>query len=164
MEINTIRKHLSAVKGGQLARAAAPARVASLTLSDVIGDRLDSIGSGPTAADDTTYADCASIVRRYHLAGRLPPAVKERLDRGVAGEIAETPKSTDGLFARVHNVIVGNNKAAVDAAAAAANRLGYSATVLTMSLAAEAREAGASSRDRLSRCNANTAARGGGCV
>ncbi len=94
------------------------------------------------AADDTTYADCASIVRRYHLAGRLPPAVKERLDRGVAGEIAETPKSTDGLFARVHNVIVGNNKAAVDAAAAAANRLGYSATVLTMSLAAEAREAG----------------------
>src|ERR1035437_7778460 len=95
-EINTVRKHISLIKGGQLARLAAPARVESLLLSDVIGDNLDVIGSGPTAPDASTFAAAGAILDRYEIRHRVPATVRERIERGARGEIPETPdrKST----------------------------------------------------------------------
>lgn len=140
VEINTLRKHLSAVKGGQLARAAAPARVLTLMLSDVVGDPLDAIASGPTVADTTSFADCAAIVERYGLEGRLPDAVLRRLRAGAAGKIDETPKTGDAVFERVTNLLVANNDRAVRAAAARAEELGYRSHVLSTTVEGETRE------------------------
>jgi hydroxypyruvate reductase len=141
-QLNAVRKHCSFFKGGQLARAAAPARVAALLLSDVIGDPLDVIGSGPTAPDASTFADALAILDRFDLRGRMPGSVRERLERGARGEIAETPKPDDPLFARVDNVVIGNNQIVVDAAAERARALGFLPHVLTRSLSGEARVAG----------------------
>jgi hydroxypyruvate reductase len=141
-EVNTVRKHLSQIKGGRLAKAAYPAEVAVLVLSDVIGNSLDAIASGPAVPDPTTFADALAIVRRYALHDRMPPAALDLLRRGAAGEIPETPKPRDPAFARVHTVIIGSNDHAVRAAAAAARRDGYRTLVLTSSLEGEAREAG----------------------
>src|SRR5712671_751702 len=94
-EINAVRKHISSIKGGQLARLAFPATMISLLLSDVIGDNPDVIGSGPTAPDASTFADALAILRKYGIDGQAPPSVLERIGRGVAGEIAETPKPGD---------------------------------------------------------------------
>ncbi|HUG37823.1 MAG TPA: glycerate-2-kinase family protein, partial [Candidatus Limnocylindrales bacterium] len=102
-QINTVRKHCSRLKGGQLAHAAAPARVRALLLSDVIGDPLDVIGSGPTAPDASTFAQAMGILARFDVRDAVPPAVLDRLQRGVRGEIPETPKPGDPLFARVDN-------------------------------------------------------------
>jgi len=140
VEINALRKHLSAVKGGQLARAAAPARVVTLILSDVVGDPLDAIASGPTVPDSTSFVDCNAIVRRYELEGRLPAAVTERLRAGEAGEIRETPAADDAVFERVSNVLVANNDRAVRAAAAAAEARGYRAMVLSTTIEGETRD------------------------
>jgi glycerate 2-kinase len=142
-EINTIRKHLSRVKGGQLARHAQPARVFTLALSDVIGDPLDTIASGPTYPDPTTFADCQGIVDRYGLTGSLPAPVRHRLAAGACGQIADTPKPGDACFARTANGVVGNNALAVAAAEAEARALGYSPLVLTTRLQGEAREVAA---------------------
>src|SRR6185312_10165595 len=139
-EINAVRKHISAIKGGQLARLAAPARVESLLLSDVIGDDLDVIGSGPTAPDASTYAMAAAIFEKYGIAERVPPPVRERIERGMRGEIAETPKPDDPLFARVGNTVVGSNRLALDAAAAAAKERGYRTLVLSSEIEGETRE------------------------
>jgi len=137
-EINAIRKHLSAIKGGQLSRAAYPARLLGLMLSDVIGDSLDTIASGPTYPDTTSYSDCLDLVDRYALRRDLPIAVRERLEAGARGEIDETPKADDPSFARVQNRIVGNNSLAIDAAAARARDLGYNVLTLTSRLQGEA--------------------------
>ncbi|MCC6265545.1 MAG: glycerate kinase [Bryobacterales bacterium] len=139
-EINAIRKHLSTLKGGQLARRAAPARVLALLLSDVIGDDLDVIGSGPTAPDASTFGDALGVLDRFHLRDRVPAAVRRRLECGVRGEIAETPKPGDPLFERVQNLVVGSNALAVREAARMARSLGYRPLVLTTSLDGEARE------------------------
>jgi len=139
-EINAVRKHISRIKGGQLARLAAPARVESLLLSDVIGDDLDVIGSGPTAPDASTFAAAAAILDRYQIRGRVPASVRERLQQGVRGEIAETPKPADPLFARVRNTIVGGNRLALDAAAHAARSLGYRTLILSSTIEGETRE------------------------
>jgi glycerate 2-kinase len=139
-ELNAVRKHLSRFKGGQFARAAAPATVVSLILSDVIGDPLDVIASGPTAPDPSTFADALTVLERRGVAERLPRAVRTRLDAGALGEIAETPKPGDTVFERVRNVVIGNNALVVDAAAAEARRLGYRAEVLTRALQGEARD------------------------
>ncbi len=139
-ELNAVRKHLSRFKGGQLARAAAPATVVSLILSDVIGDPLDVIASGPTAPDPSTFADAVTVLERRGVADRVPRAVRTRLDAGARGEIAETPKPGDALFERVSNVVIGNNALVVDAAAANARRLGYRAEILTRALQGEARD------------------------
>src|SRR5712692_5933315 len=96
-EINTMRKHISRLKGGQLARLVAPATLITLVLSDVVGDRLDVIASGPTVPDPTTYQDCLEIVRRYDLLARLPASVRTHLQRGQAGELPETPQATDAV-------------------------------------------------------------------
>lgn len=139
-ELNTIRKHLSAIKGGQLARLAWPATVIALVLADVIGDDLDVIGSGPTVPDRSTFAGALEIVRRYGLLERVPGNVRERLERGGAGEIEETPGPGDPAFARVRNVIVGSNRIAVDAAARASRALGYRTLVLSTMVQGETRD------------------------
>jgi len=139
-EINAIRKHISAIKGGQLARLAAPARVAALMLSDVIGDDLDVIGSGPTAPDASTFARAMEILRKYEIHGRVPAAVRERIERGMAGEVADTPKPGDAIFARVENRVIGSNRLAVDAAAAEAKRLGLRPLVLSTFIEGETRD------------------------
>jgi len=115
-EINSIRKHISRIKGGQLARLAAPARVESLMLSDVIGDNLDVIGSGPTAPDGSTFAGAVEILDRYGIRERVPASVRERIEQGARGAVPETPKPDDPVFARVRNTIVGSNRLALAAA------------------------------------------------
>ena len=138
-QLNAVRKHLSLLKGGQLARAAAPARVHALLLSDVIGDPLDVIASGPTAPDASTFSDALAVLDRFHLLDRAPTSVVRRLEQGSRGEIAETPKVDDPLFDRVGNVVIGNNTLVVDAAAARARELGFTPHLLTRSLEGEAR-------------------------
>jgi hydroxypyruvate reductase len=139
-ELNAVRKHLSRFKGGQLARAASPASVLTLALSDVIGDPLDVIASGPTAPDPTTFADAREVLARRGLAGGVPTSIAARLDAGLRGEIEETPKPGDRPFERVTNVVIGNNMLIADAAVAAARRLGYRPHLLTLELQGEARE------------------------
>lgn len=140
-EINALRKHLSAVKGGLLARAAAPAQILSLILSDVIGDPLDTIASGPTFPDSTTFAYCLELVDRYNLRAQLPQQVRQRLEDGVQGCIPETPKADDPCFAVAESIIVGNSSLAIDAATRKARALGYEVLALTTRLQGEAREA-----------------------
>lgn len=139
-ELNTVRKHLSRLKGGQLARAAAPARVVALLLSDVIGDPPDVIASGPTAPDPTTFADALAVLERLGVGDRVPASARTYLLAGARGEVPETPKPGDPLFERVTNVVVGNNQVVVEAAAAEARRRGFAPLVLTRSLQGEARE------------------------
>jgi hydroxypyruvate reductase len=139
-EINAVRKHISLLKGGQLARLAFPATVLTLLLSDVIGDNLDVIGSGPTVPDTSSFADARSILDRYGIWRRTPETVRRRIQRGVRGEIAETPKPGDSAFRRTQNLIVGGNRLAVDAAAAEARKFGYRTTVLSTFIEGEARE------------------------
>ena len=139
-ELNAVRKHLSLFKGGQLARAARPARVLTLALSDVIGDHLDVIASGPTAPDPTTFADALEVLERRGLSGRVPASIARRLQAGRAGEIQETPKPGDPLFERVENIVIGNNALVTDAAVAAAKRLGFRADLATRELQGEARD------------------------
>jgi len=139
-EINALRKHISALKGGQLAKAAYPATVISLILSDVIGSPLDTIASGPTAPDSTTFADAWKVMEKYDLLTEMPPRIVERIKRGMEGEIPETPKPGDRIFERVQNVIIGDNYIAATAALEEAKKLGYNAMLLTTFLEGEARE------------------------
>jgi glycerate 2-kinase len=139
-EINAVRKHLSQIKGGQLARLAAPAAVESLLLSDVIGDNLDVIGSGPTAPDASTFAGALAILEKFGLVERVPAAVRKRLQQGVRGELPETPKPGDPLFRGVHNILVGNSRLALDAAARRARALGFRTLVLASEIQGETRE------------------------
>jgi glycerate 2-kinase len=141
-EINSLRKHLSRSKGGGLARAAYPATLISLILSDVVGDRLDVIASGPTGPDASRFADCLAIVDRYNLASRLPETVWRYLQEGAAGVHPETPKAGDPIFAKVQNLIVGNNRMALLAAREHAATLGFNTLLLSSCLEGEAREVG----------------------
>jgi glycerate 2-kinase len=141
-EINAVRKHLSRLKGGQLARLAAPATLVSLVLSDVIGDSLETIASGPTVPDRSTYGACLDIIGRYQLAPKIPSAVLEHLERGARGEIAETPKDLGGIFERVQNVIIGNNRTALSSAFRRAEELGYQTIICSEALEGESRVVG----------------------
>ena len=141
-EINTLRKHLDGVKGGGLARMAAPARLVTLVLSDVVGDPLDVIASGPTVPDRSTFAEALAVLEHRGLLERAPAPVVERLRRGAAGALAETPKPGDPLFERVQNVIIGSNRQAALAALAQAEREGWRGLLLTTFLQGEARAAG----------------------
>ncbi|MDP3176420.1 MAG: DUF4147 domain-containing protein, partial [Spirochaetaceae bacterium] len=140
-EINCVRKHISAVKGGRLAAALAPATVLSLILSDVIGDDLDAIASGPTVPDPTTWSDALGIVRRRGIEALLPASVAQRLRLGAEGGLPDTPKAGDPAFARSRALLVGTNRLALLAAEAEARKRGYRALVLTSRLTGEAREA-----------------------
>ncbi len=124
-EINTVRKHLSCVKGGQLALAARGARVISLILSDVPSNDLATIGSGPAVPDPTTFADAISALKRRRIWGHAPERVREHLERGAAGEIAETPKPADPVFARTSALVIGDNATALDAAERCARESGW---------------------------------------
>jgi len=139
-ELNTVRKHLSRLKGGGLARAAAPARVVTLVLSDVVGDDLSTIASGPTVPDPTTYAEARRILDDRGLASAVPASVRRHLDAGVRGERAETPKPRDAVFRRVRTRVVGSNRLSVQAAAREARGRGLRPLVLTTRLEGEARE------------------------
>jgi hydroxypyruvate reductase len=138
-QLNAVRKHLSLLKGGQLARAAAPARIHALLLSDVINDPLDVIASGPTAPDASTFFDALAVLDRFQLRERAPASVVRRLEQGSRGDIPETPKAEDALFTRVENVVIGNNAIVVDAAAGRARELGFTPHVLGRALEGEAR-------------------------
>lgn len=140
VDLNVVRKHLSSLKGGQLARKAAPAPVIALALSDVVGDLMDVIASGPAAPDPTTFAQAKDVVERYDLTELVPKSVSAHLQAGLRGEVAETPKPGDRLFERVHSVIVGSNALAARAAVAQAETLGYAGLLLTTFIEGEARE------------------------
>ena len=127
-EINAVRKHISAIKGGQLARLCWPATVITLIVSDVVGDAPDTIGSGPTAPDRSTIVDARAVLRRYGI------------DDGVLAHAEETPKPGDPIFERVQNVIVASNRLAVDAAAARARELGYRTLILATTIEGETRD------------------------
>ncbi|NQS89284.1 glycerate kinase [Patescibacteria group bacterium] len=139
-EINTVRKHLSRIKGGWLAKIAYPAQLISLILSDVIGDPLTAIASGPTVPDTTTYEDCWRIVKKYNLSDKLSSSVLNHLDKGRKGKIPETPKGGNPIFKRVKNIIVGSNSLAIKAARNQAKKLGYHTLILSSFIEGETRE------------------------
>ncbi len=141
-ELNTVRKHISAVKGGRLAEIAYPARILSLIISDVTGDRLDVIASGPTAPDSTTYEDAIRVLEKYDLIDRVPGPVMEILRKGVAGIIPETPKEGNSLFSGVENIIIGSNIIALRAAHQRAETMGFCAEIISSEIQGEAKEAG----------------------
>jgi hydroxypyruvate reductase len=139
--LNAVRKHLSAVKGGQLA-AAAPAPVLALVISDVVGDDLSVIGSGPTVSDPSTFADALDVVARYGGEGGFPTAVVGRLRAGARGELPETPKPGDGRLAHAATRLIGSRASAAAGAASAAESLGYRTIVIGEPVVGLAREAG----------------------
>ena len=141
-EINVVRKHLDVVKGGGLARLAAPAQLITLVLSDVVGNPLDIIASGPAVPDTSTFADATAVLDRYDLWGAVAPTVANRLRAALEGRIPDTPKPGDPIFANSVAVLVGSNLLACEAAASAANSLGFNTLILTTFVEGEAREAG----------------------
>ncbi len=139
-ELNCVRKHLSALKGGRMAALMYPATSLNLILSDVVGDRLDTIASGLTAPDPTTFADAAAILQRYRLWQAAPAAVRALIEAGRSGAVADTPMADHRAFANTSNLLLGSGRAAVAAAAGAARRRGYETLVLSTQLTGEARE------------------------
>ena len=139
-QMNTVRKHLSRIGGGRLARAAAPADVLALVISDVVGDDLSVIASGPTVPDPTTFAEAIAVLRHYELWHRVPASVRVRLEAGVTDPSLETPKPADPRFARVVTRLIGTNRRALEAAADEARQRGYSVRIVTDRLTGEARE------------------------
>jgi hydroxypyruvate reductase len=140
-EINTIRKHLSQIKGGRLATLAHPATLVSLVLSDVVGDPLDVIASGPTVGDPSTFQDCKAVLDRYSLTEKVPPSVRSHLEAGIKGEVAETPKPDNNIFSNTYNTLVGNNLQALKAAAEEAQLLGYRTLILSSMIEGDTTEA-----------------------
>lgn len=139
-ELNAVRKHLSTLKGGRLAALAYPATVIGLLLSDVIGDPIDVIGSGPTAPDVSTFSDALDVLNKFGLTERVPAVVREHLESGARGEISETPKPGDAVFKQVHNLVIGSNRLALQAAAREARTLGFQPIILSSTIEGEARE------------------------
>ncbi|MFB6078560.1 MAG: glycerate kinase [Halarchaeum sp.] len=138
-EVNAVRKHCSALKGGRLARLLAPARVVTLAFSDVVGDDLAVVGSGPTVPDPTTYADALAVLDGYEIS--VPDAVRAHLDAGARSERDETPDTDESVFARVTTHVLATNRTTVDAAAERAHEAGYDVLVLSTRIRGEAREA-----------------------
>jgi hydroxypyruvate reductase len=139
-EINALRKHLSQVKGGRLAKLAYPSTLISLMLSDVIGDDLDTIASGPTVPDKSTFRDCLRILEKYKMRERIPHSVVKLLEKGAQGQVAETPKADDPVFERTQNLIVSSNIQAIQAAKKKADELGYNAQILSSFVEGETKE------------------------
>ena len=141
-ELNAVRKHLSAFKGGQLARHCSPARMVSLILSDVIGDPLDIIASGPTAPDSSSFGDAKCVLEKYDLWDDTSENIKARISGGVKGNVPDTPKKDDPVFSKVSNILIANNAIAAGAANAKAVELGYDSLVLSTFIEGEARLVG----------------------
>jgi len=142
VEMNTVRRHLSAIAGGQLARAAAPARVATLAISDVVGSPPDAIASGPTVPDPSTFADALAVLDRYGITARVPGAARRVLEQGRDGAIPETPKPGDPIFREAAITIVADNLTAARAAAEAGRAAGFHTLLLSTYLEGEARHVG----------------------
>ncbi len=140
-EINCMRKHLSLVKGGRLAQLLYPATTICLILSDVVGDSLDTIASGPTAPDASTFQQADSIIRKYDIREELPPPARLLLERGVAGDAPDTPDPDSEAFKRVNNFLIGTNYQSLLAAERKACELGFDVQILTDCLEGEAKEA-----------------------
>jgi hydroxypyruvate reductase/glycerate 2-kinase len=140
-ELNSVRKHLSKVKGGRLAEAAYPAEVISLMISDVIGDSLDVIASGPTAPDGSTYQDALDVISRYGLSGSAPESVMDVLRNGIEGTISDTPKKGSREFQKVQNIIIGSNRIAIEAAKSHAQSMEYQTEILSIKVEGEAGKA-----------------------
>jgi hydroxypyruvate reductase len=138
-EINAVRKHISSSKGGQMARAAFPATIVNLMLSDVVGDKMDVIASGPFVPDSSTFKDVETIFRKYDLED-VPASIREHLKAGLEGRIPETPKEDDAIFDRVFNFIVGSNIMALETASEKAKELGYETLILSSMVEGETRE------------------------
>ena len=141
-ELNAVRKHISAVKGGRLAQIAYPAAVVSLILSDVIDDSIDVIASGPTAPDQTTYADALGVIEKYRLHSEIPRTIYDHLTKGKEGRIPETLKMGDPIFNRVRNIVVAGNRRAMEGARVRCGQLGLDVLVIDRALRGEARDAG----------------------
>lgn len=141
-ELNTVRKHISKVKGGRLAEIAYPSSIISLILSDVIGDRLDVIASGPTSPDHTTYDDALNVLKKYGLINKIPNGILDLLHKGADGSISDTPEKGDVIFERAENIIIGSSKIALDAAKQKAEALGFEAEIISCELSGEAQDAG----------------------
>src|SRR5215475_3999980 len=139
-ELNAVRKHLSAVKGGQLARWAVPASVISLIISDVVGDPVDFIASGPTAPDTTSFADALAIIQKYGV--DVADSVRQRLQQGARGQIPDTPKPGDPVFKNVQNHIIANNRLLIDAAVEKARELRFNTMILGTEVEGEAKDVG----------------------
>lgn len=139
-QMNTVRKHISGFKGGQLARLAAPATLVTLMLSDVIGDSMDVIGSGPSVPDHSTFQAAREILAGFGLLDRVPATVRSRIEAGCSGDFPETPKPGDRAFVRTQNIVVGSNRLAVDAAARKARELGFRTVILSTVIEGETRE------------------------
>jgi glycerate-2-kinase len=140
-ELNCVRKHISAVKGGRLARAFYPAQMLTLILSDVMGDPLEVIASGPTAADSTSFDDAWKVIEKYQLQQKIPPSVLQYLQQGREGQVVDTIKQGDVCLQSVRNVIVGNNFLALEAARKQAIQLGFESKIIKTNLHGEARVA-----------------------
>lgn len=139
-EINAVRKHVSSIKGGRLANLLFPARTISLIISDVVGDRLDSIASGLTAPDETTYSKALSVIDKYSIRKKLPQNILEVIETGCTGEIEETGRAGDKSFNRIDNIIIGNNFKALKAASEEGERFGYNSIILSSHVTGESRE------------------------
>ena len=164
-EVNAVRKHISQIKGGRLARLAAPATLVTLVLSDVINDSLEAIASGPTVPDSSTYGDCLRIIKHYDVQRLIPSVVVDFLERGANGQIAETPKSSDTVFRDTQNIIVGGNRLALAAAQHRAEALGYHTLVLSDELEGESRIVAKSHSDLVKEfLRTKTAARRPSCL
>lgn len=140
-EINTVRKHLSSIKGGQLAKSAYPSTLITLILSDVVGDPMDIIASGPTVPDESTFEDAYAIIQKYSLEEKIPNSVSGFLRKGMTGEIEETPRVGNEIFDNIQNVVVGSNKIALEAAEKKAREMGYNTIILSSLVEGESREA-----------------------
>jgi hydroxypyruvate reductase len=138
-EINALRKHISRIKGGRLAQAAYPAKVATLILSDVVGDNLDVIASGPTVPDVSTFSQCREVIERYGIAEQLPAAIVAHLKMGQNKAVPETPKTAHLDWNHVYNLIVGSNMDAIAAAGKKAQTLGYNTLILSSRIEGETR-------------------------
>ncbi|MFB0546163.1 MAG: glycerate kinase [Anaerolineae bacterium] len=139
-EINAVRKHISQIKGGQLARLVYPADLVSLILSDVVGNPLDVIASGPTVPDTSTFAEAYGVLERYAILDQVADSIVERLKAGLAGQVPETPKEGDEAFSKSYNLIIGSNEVAALAAIAKAEELGFNSLLLSTYVEGEARE------------------------
>ena len=138
-EINAVRKHISSAKGGQMARAAFPATTVNLMLSDVVGDKMDVIASGPFVPDSSSFEDALRILKKYGLKN-VPSNIQAYLEEGLEGRIHETPKSNEQLFNKVHNFIIGSNILALESAREKAEKLGYKTLILSSMLEGETKE------------------------
>jgi hydroxypyruvate reductase len=153
-DVNVVRRHVAPLLGGELARLLVPAQLVTLLLSDVVGDSVEAIASGPTVPDPTTFQDAKEVLSRLAVWEQVPRSIRDRIERGLRGWVQETPKPGDPVFARANAFIVGNNRTAVAAALEEGKKQGFSTQAVVEPIVGEARTAG----ERLARLARDSAA------